>query len=59
VVDLKQHRFGKPVILFRLPQEAEYDVVNGKHFLVSEPVGPTTAPLFVVANWRPESLKSE
>jgi eukaryotic-like serine/threonine-protein kinase len=59
VVDLKQHRFGKPVTLFRLPEGAEYDVVNGKRFLVNEPVGPATAPLFVIANWRPEPPKSE
>jgi Tol biopolymer transport system component len=59
VVDLKQHRFGKPVTLFQLPEGAEYDVVNGKRFLVSEPVGPATAPLFVIANWRPEPPKSE
>jgi hypothetical protein len=50
VVDLKQHRFGKPVTLFQIPEEAEYDVVNGKRFLVNEPVGQTTAPLFVIAN---------
>ena len=59
VVDLKQGRFGKPVSLFRLPDGAEYDVVNGKRFLVNEPVGTTTAPLFVIANWRPEQPKSE
>jgi eukaryotic-like serine/threonine-protein kinase len=59
VVDLKQHRFGKPVTLFQIPEEAEYDVVNGKRFLVSEPAGPAVAPLFVIANWRPEPPKSE
>jgi serine/threonine protein kinase/Tol biopolymer transport system component len=59
VVDLKQGRFGKPVSLFRLSEGAEYDVVNGKRFLVSEPVGPATTPLFVIANWRPEPAKSE
>jgi len=59
VVDLKQGRFGKPVSLFRLPDGAEYDVVNGKRFLVNEPVGTATAPLFVIANWRPEQPKSE
>ena len=59
VVDLKQRRFGKPVSLFRLPDGAEYDVVNGKRFLVNEPVGTATAPLFVIANWRPEQPKSE
>ena len=59
VVDLKQRRFGKPVSLFRLPEGAEYDVVNGKRFLVNEPVGQATAPLFVIANWRPEPPKSE
>ena len=59
VLDLKQHRFGKPVTLFQLPEGTEYDVVNGKHFLVNEPVGPATAPLFVIANWKPEPPKSE
>jgi serine/threonine-protein kinase len=59
VVDLKQHRFGKPVTLFRLPEGAEYDVVKGKRFLVNEPAGPATAPLFVIENWRPEPAKSE
>jgi Tol biopolymer transport system component len=59
VVDLKQHRFGKPVTLFQLKEGAEYDVVDGKRFLVNEPVGPATAPLFVIANWRPEPPKSE
>jgi Tol biopolymer transport system component len=58
-VDLKQHRFGKPVTLFRLPEGAEYDVMNGKRFLVNEPVGQATAPLFVIANWKPEPPKSE
>jgi len=59
VADLKQHRFGKPVTLFRLSEDVEYDVVNGKRFLVSEPAGPAVAPLFVIANWRPEPPKSE
>jgi Tol biopolymer transport system component len=59
VVDLKQHRFGKPVTLFRLPEGAEYDVVTGKRFLVNEPLGQATAPLFVIANWKPEPPKSE
>jgi Tol biopolymer transport system component len=59
VADLKQHRFGKPVTLFQLPEGAEYDVVNGKRFLVNEPVGTAVAPLFVIANWRPEPPKSE
>ncbi len=59
VVDLKQHRFGKPVSLFKLPEGAEYDVVNGKRFLVNEPVGATIAPPFVIANWKPEPPKSE
>jgi len=59
VVDLKQRRFGKPVPLFRLPDGAEYDVVNGKRFLVNEPVGQADTPLFVIANWRPEPPKSE
>jgi len=59
VADLKQHRFGKPVTLFRLSEDAQYDVVNGKRFLVSEPAGPAVAPLFVIANWRPEPPKSE
>jgi Tol biopolymer transport system component len=34
VIDRKQHRFGKPATLFRLPEGAEYDVVSGKRFLV-------------------------
>ena len=59
VIDLKQQRFGKPVTLFRLPEGAEYDVVNGKRFLVNEPLGSTISPLFVIANWRPEAPKSE
>jgi eukaryotic-like serine/threonine-protein kinase len=59
VVDLKRHRFGKPVKLFRLKEGSEYDVVDGKRFLVNEPVGQATAPLFVIANWRPEPPKSE
>jgi len=59
VIDLKLHRFGTPVTLFQLPEGAEYDVVNGKRFLVNEPVGPANAPLFVIANWRPEPPKSE
>jgi hypothetical protein len=59
VVDVKHHRFGKPVTLLGLPEGAEYDVVNGKRFLVNEPVGPATAPLFVIANWTPEPPKSE
>jgi hypothetical protein len=59
VVDLRPGRFGKSVSLFRLPDGAEYDVVNGKRFLVNEPVGTATMPLFVIANWRPEQPKSE
>ena len=59
VIDLKQHRFGKPATLFRLPEGAEYDVVSGKRFLLNEPVGSATTPLFVIANWRPEPPKSE
>jgi hypothetical protein len=59
VVDLKRHRFGKPVTLFQLKEGAEYDVVDGKRFLVNEPVGAATAPLFVIANWKPEPPKSE
>jgi len=59
VIDLKQHRFGRPAALFRLPEGAEYDVVNGKRFLVNEPLGPAISPLFVIANWRPEPPKSE
>jgi eukaryotic-like serine/threonine-protein kinase len=59
VVDLKQRRFGKPVTLFRLPEGAEYDVVNGKRFLVNEQVGSATAPMFVIANWKPEPPKLE
>jgi len=59
LIDLKKHQFGKPVTLFRLPEGAEYDVVSGKRFLVNEPIGPPPAPLFVIANWRPEPPKSE
>jgi eukaryotic-like serine/threonine-protein kinase len=59
VIDLKQHRFGKAATLFQLPEGAEYDVVKGKRFLVNEPIGPATAPPFVIANWRPEAPKSE
>ncbi len=59
VIDLKQHHFGKPATLFQLHEGAEYDVVNGKRFLVNEPVGQATAPLFVIANWRPEPPKSQ
>ncbi len=57
VLDLKQRRFGKPVTLFQLPEGAEYDVVNGQRFLVNEPVGAATAPLFVIANWKAEPPK--
>jgi hypothetical protein len=59
VIDLKQHRFGKPSTLFRLPEGAEYDVVSGKRFLVDEPVGSAITPLFVIVNWKPEPPKSE
>jgi hypothetical protein len=59
VVDLKQHRFGKPVTLFQLAEGAEYDVMNGTRFLVNEPVPQATPPLFVIANWKPEPPKSE
>ena len=59
VIDVKQHRFGRPVSLFRLPEGAEYDVVKGKRFLVNEPVGVASAPPFVIVNWRPEPTKSE
>ena len=59
VIDLNQHRFGKPATLFQVSEDAEFDVVTGKRFLVSEPVGPAVAPLFVIANWRPEPPKSE
>jgi hypothetical protein len=53
VVNLKQHRFGKPVTLFQVPEGSEYDVADGKRFLVNEPVGGAAAPLFVIANWSP------
>jgi len=59
VIDLKQHRFGRPIPLFQLPERAEYDVIDGKRFFVTEPVGATSAPLFVIANWKPEPLKSQ
>ena len=53
VLDVSRQRFGKPVTLFRLSEGAQYDVMDGKHFLVSEPVEPTLASPFVIANWRP------
>ena len=55
----KQIELRKPVTLFRLPENAEYDVVDGKRFLVNEPVGPVSGPLFVIVNWKPEAQKSE
>jgi eukaryotic-like serine/threonine-protein kinase len=58
VLDLKQPRFGKPVTLFRLSENAEYDTVDGKRFLVNGPVGPATSPLFVIVNWKQEPPKS-
>jgi eukaryotic-like serine/threonine-protein kinase len=51
----KQIEFSKPVMLFRLPEGAQYDVVDGKRFLVIEPAGPTSGPLFVILNWNPEA----
>ena len=42
-------------MLFRLPEGAQYDVVDGKRFLVIEPMGPTSGPLFVILNWNPEA----
>jgi eukaryotic-like serine/threonine-protein kinase len=51
----KQIEFSRPVILFRLPEGAQYDVVDGKRFLVNEPAGPTSGPLFVIVNWKPEA----
>jgi eukaryotic-like serine/threonine-protein kinase len=59
IIDVQQHRFGKPVPLFRLPERAEYEAIDGKHFLVNEMVGPASAPLFVIANWKPEPPKSD
>ena len=53
LLDLSKHRFGKPSTLFRLVEGAEYDVVDGKRFLVNEPVGQSLAPPFVITNWRP------
>jgi len=50
----KQIDFSKPVTLFRLPENAEYDIVDGKRFLVNEPAGPVSGPLFVIVNWKPE-----
>ena len=55
----KQIDFSKPVTLFRLPEGAEYDVADGKRFLINEPVGPTSGPLFVIVNWKAEPQKSE
>ena len=43
VIDLKHHSFGKVATLFRLPDGAEYDAVDGKSFLVNEPIGPATS----------------
>jgi eukaryotic-like serine/threonine-protein kinase len=51
----KQIDFSKPVTLFQVPEGAEYDVVDGKRFLVNEPAGPTSGPLFVIANWNPQN----
>ena len=59
LLDLKRHRFGKPQTLFQLPQGSDYDVVDGKRFLVNEPSGTVAAPAFVIAHWRPEASKSE
>jgi Tol biopolymer transport system component len=53
LLDLSKHRFGKPATLFRLLEGSEYDVADGKSFLVSEPVGQSSAPPFVIANWKP------
>jgi hypothetical protein len=50
----KQLRFGKPFTLFHLPQNAEYDAFDGKRFLVNEPVGITSEPLFMIINWKAE-----
>ena len=50
----KHLEFSKPVTLFRLPENAEYDIVDGKRFLVNEPAGPVSGPLFVIVNWKPE-----
>lgn len=54
LLDLEHPRFGKPVTLFQLPENSEYDTVDGKRFLVSEPSGSTTLPLFIIANWKAE-----
>jgi eukaryotic-like serine/threonine-protein kinase len=59
ILDLKQHRFGKPVMLFRLVEGAEYDTVDGKRFLVNEPAGAISSPLVVIANWKPEPVKND
>jgi Tol biopolymer transport system component len=59
VIDLTKPRFGKPETLFRLAENAEYDTVDGKRFLVNEPAGEASAPLFVIVNWKPEIAKSE
>ena len=55
----KQIEFRKSVTLFRLPEDAQYEAVDGKQFLVTEPVGPVSRPLFVIVNWKPEPQKSE
>ena len=54
VIDLNRLRFGKTATLFRLPENAEYDVVDGNRFLVNEPASPITPQLFVIANWKPQ-----
>ncbi len=53
VIDLSKHRFGKPATLFRLLEGSEYDVVDSKRFLVSEPIEQSSGFSFVIANWKP------
>jgi hypothetical protein len=59
VINLKQPQFGKPKILFQVGEGAEYDTIDGQRFLVDEPTGKTSSPLFVITNWKPKPVNSE
>jgi hypothetical protein len=61
VLDLKQPRFGKSVTLFHLAENenAGYDTLDGRRFLINQPAGPASSPLLVIANWKPEPSKSD
>jgi Tol biopolymer transport system component len=58
LLDLKERRIGKPETLFRLADGAAYDTMDGKGFLVTDPVGPAGSRILVIANWKPEPAKS-